>query len=112
MALNKKIRVPLEAKSEIKADFCVKAVDESMNGFRIRSGDTVFIQAQKTVENGEIAAVVIDDEIQLRRFYYYPQTSSLTLIAGNPAYAPLVYTGEEMDEIEVLGKAVFLQTTL
>ena len=43
-------------------DFCLKVKGDSMIGARIFDGDTVYIHSQPDVENGEIAAVIIDGE--------------------------------------------------
>ena len=37
---------------------------------RINDGDIVFIKQQSTVENGEIAAVLINDSATLKRVYF------------------------------------------
>lgn len=80
--------------TEIKADFCLKAKGDSMIGARILDGDIVFIRQQPEVENGEIAAVAIDDEATLKRFYRDEETGTITLAAENPSYAPMVFTAE------------------
>ena len=95
---------------DIKADCCLRAVGDSMINARIHDGDIVFIRYQPIVEMGEIAAVVVDDEITLKRCYYYPESNKLILQAENPAYAPLVYVGSELDTIHILGKAVAFQS--
>lgn len=89
-----------------QADFCLRAKGDSMIGARIADGDLVFIRRQPTVENGEIAAVIIDDTATLKRVYYYPEEQKLLLNAENPRYAPLIYVGEELDHIRILGKAI------
>ena len=89
-----------------QADFCLRAKGDSMIGARIADGDLVFIRRQPTVENGEIAAVIIDDTATLKRVYYYPEEQKLSLNAENPRYAPLIYVGEELDHIRILGKAI------
>lgn len=89
-----------------EADFCLRAKGDSMIGARIADGDLVFIRKQEMVENGEIAAVVIDDTATLKRIYYYPEEQKLSLNAENPRYAPLIYVGEELDHIRILGKAI------
>ena len=81
-----------------------------MIGARILEGDIVFIRAQSMVDNGEIAAVRIGNEATLKRVYYYPEKGKLVLQAENPKYEPLVYIGEELNEIEILGKAVAFQS--
>lgn len=94
----------------LDVDFCLTCKGDSMINARIFDGDIVFIKQQSTVDNGEIAAVVIDDEATLKRVYYYKKENKLILQAENPAYAPLVYIGEELDHINILGKAVAFQS--
>lgn len=56
------------------------------------------------VENGEIAAVAIDDEATLKRFYRDGSTGTITLVAENPAYAPMVFTKESQKMFAYLEK--------
>ena len=84
--------------------------NDSMIRARIYDGDIVFIRKQSMVDNGEIAAVVIDDEATLKRVNYYPEKNLLILKAENPDYEDLVYTGEQLDHIIILGKAVAFQS--
>lgn len=62
------------------------------------------------VNNGEIAAVIIEDEATLKRVYYYPDAAKLVLNAENPKYEPLVYVGDELNQIHILGKAIAFQS--
>ena len=96
----------------LDADFCLRAHGDSMTGARIFDGDIVFIRAQDSVDNGEIAAVIINDEATLKRVYYYPEASKLILSAENPKYAPFVYVGDELNEIKIIGKAVAFQSNI
>lgn len=96
----------LMADSEIHADFCLLAKGDSMIGARIYDGDAVFIRSQPMVENGEIAAVIIDNEATLKRVYYDKLQARLQLVPENPTYSPLVYVGEELESIRILGKAI------
>lgn len=96
----------------VQADFCLRAKGDSMIGARIQDGDLVFIRKQAMVENGEIAAVVIEDSATLKRVHYRPEEGVLTLMAENPRYQPLVYSGEELSRIQILGKAVAFQSRL
>lgn len=98
--------------TDINADFCLKAKGDSMIGARIFDGDVVFIKKTEIVDNGEIAAIVIDDEVLLKRFYYFPNESLLTLQSENPKYPPKNYTNEQLDHIRVLGKAVAFQSDI
>lgn len=105
---NKELYV--QAGANIKADFCLVARGDSMIGARIYDGDIVFIKKQEMVDNGEIAAVIINDEATLKRVYYYPDKGKLILQAENPKYEPLVYIKEELNEIRILGKAIAFQS--
>ena len=64
---NEEKELYVEAGANIHADFCLKAKGDSMIGARIYDGDIVFIRKQEMVNNGEIAAVMIDDEATLKR---------------------------------------------
>ena len=98
--------------TDINADFCLKAKGDSMINARIHDGDVVFIQKQDMVENGEIAAVVVngDSEATLKRFYYYREKAMLILKPENPSYEDLIYSGEELEQVHVLGKAIAFQS--
>jgi repressor LexA len=98
--------------ADAHADFCLTARGDSMVGARIRDGDAVFIQQTDMVENGEIAAVIVDNEATLKRLYYYPEEQKLVLKPENPSYTPLVFCGEELNHIHILGRAVAMQCKL
>ena len=100
----------IEIGTDIHADFCLKAHGDSMINARILDGDIVFIRRQEMVENGEIAAVIIDDEATLKRVYYEKDKGKLVLQAENSAYAPLIYIGDELNSIHILGKAIAFQS--
>lgn len=100
----------VESGTDIQADFCLKAKGDSMINARIHDGDIVFIKRQDTVNNGEIAAVIIDDEATLKRVYYYSDKGKLVLNPENSNYEPLVYAGEELDQIRIIGKAIAFQS--
>lgn len=100
----------VNAGTDIRADFCLKAKGNSMINARIMDGDIVFIRKQQAVENGDIAAVLIDDEVTLKRVYYYREENMLRLYPENPEYKPLTYTGEELERIRILGKAIAFQS--
>lgn len=100
------------AGTNINADFCLRASGDSMVGARILDGDIVFIRKQDMVENGEIAAVVVnnDSEATLKRLYYYPDKGELILKPENPAYEDLIFSGNELNQVHVLGKAMAFQS--
>lgn len=101
----------IDATSDIHADFCIRANGDSMIGARIKDGDIVFIRCQPDVEDGEIAVVLIGDEVTLKRVKR--KDGVLYLLAENPAYLPIVLTGEdEFATIRIRGKAVAFQSKL
>ena len=96
--------------TDIDADFCLKAKGDSMIGARIHDGDIVFIKKADVVNNGEVAAVIIDDEVLLKRFYYFKDENLLTLQSENPKYPPKNYVNEQLNHIRVIGKAIAFQS--
>lgn len=100
----------VEAGTDIRADFCLKVQGDSMINARICDGDIVFIRKQPDVNDGEIAAVLIDTEATLKRVY--KKDSEIILVAENPAYKPIVYKNEELNEIRILGKAIAFQSNV
>lgn len=102
----------IEAGTDIRADFALKASGDSMTGARILDGDVVFIRRQNMVDNGDIAAVAIGDEVTLKRVYYYPDEGRLMLISENPKYSPFLFVGPELDGIYILGRAIAFQSDI
>jgi len=98
--------------SNVKADFALRAKGDSMIGARIYDGDIVFCREQPMVENGEIAAVIIGDEATLKRVNYDRENNLLLLYPENPQYKTLRYSGEELNDIRILGKAVAFQSDI
>jgi len=90
----------------VSADFCLFAKGDSMINARIYDGDLVFVKKQSMVQNGEIAVVLIEDSATLKRVYYYPEQNKLILNPENPKYEPLVYVDDELEQVQILGKAV------
>lgn len=88
----------------IDADFSLRCQGDSMINARIYDGDIVYIRQQSDVDNGQIAAVLIGDEATLKRVY--KQDGQITLMAENSSYPPFVYSGQELDNVRILGKAV------
>ena len=94
----------VDVPENIRCDFSLICHGDSMEGAGIHDRDVVYIRIQPEVENGEIAAVRIGEEATLKRVYY--QNGTLTLMPANAAYAPMVYTGPELNTVQIEGKAV------
>lgn len=93
---------------EINADFCLKVKGDSMINARILDGDTVYIRQQADVENGEIAAVLIDNETTLKRVYKLD--GLIMLRPENPAYKEMVISKKDYKNIKILGKVIFFKS--
>lgn len=90
----------------IRADYALTCKGDSMIGAGIHDGDVVYVRKQEAVNNGQIAAVLVDgDEATLKRFYYDGEYT-VTLVAENPAVPPLVFSGEDINRQRVIGLAV------
>lgn len=94
----------------IHVDFCVRVRGDSMIDVRIRDGDLVFVRRQPVVQDGEIAVVLIDDAVTLKRVYSQPD--GIILKAENPMYPPIYISAEDARDVRVLGKAVMFQSML
>lgn len=97
----------IELGSKLSADFCLKFKGDSMINANINDGDIVFVQKQKNISNGQIAAVLLDDDITLKRVFI--NEDSVVLSAENPKYPPLIYTSSNFEEVVILGKALSCQ---
>ena len=88
----------------VAADFALRCKGDSMINARIFDGDIVYIRQQPSVDDGQIAAVLIGDEATLKRVRLYEDHISLE--PENPRYRPIVLWGEEMATVRILGLAV------
>ena len=98
--------------ADTDADFCLIAKGDSMKDARINNGDTVFVKKADSVNNGEIAAIIIGDEATLKRVYFYPESAKLMLISENSNYEPMVFSGAELEKIRIIGKAVAFKSEI
>jgi len=90
-------------------DFCLRVKGDSMINARIYDGDIVYIRKQPDVENGEIAAVIVDGEnATLKRVYKI--NGSVILRPENQNYKEMVFSKKDLKEVNVLGKAIFFKS--
>lgn len=97
------------AGANIHADFCLRVKGDSMVNARIYDGDIVFIRQQPVVSDGEIAAVLIDNEATLKRVY--KRDGGIILVAENPAYKP-IFCENGCSDVRILGKAICFQSNI
>lgn len=88
--------------TNIKADFILKAKGDSMIDANINDGDLVLLRKDFEFVNGNIYAVLIDDEATLKRVYKTGNT--YTLNPANVNYQPIILDGEK--EAMIIGEMV------
>ena len=89
--------------------FALKIRGSSMEP-RFIEGDTVIVRRQSSVDNGDIAIVLVgDDEATCKKFYRH--NDGITLVSLNPAFSPMFFPAEELEntKIEILGKVYELR---
>lgn len=84
--------------------FYLRAKGDSMIGARINNDDLLLIRKQSEVEDGEIAAVIINDEAVLKRVY--KRNGTLILQSENTKYPPIINTNGEVQIVGKLKKVV------
>ncbi|MFZ3172037.1 MAG: XRE family transcriptional regulator [Carboxydocellales bacterium] len=81
--------------------FYLRAQGNSMTNARIFDGDLVLIRRQAEVEDGEIAAVLINDDVYLKRVYV--RDGTLILQSENADYPPIIADGKK-GTVRIIGK--------
>jgi repressor LexA len=77
---------------------------------KISEGDVVIVRKQETVENGQIAVVMINgDDATVKKFY--DTGAGVTLVGLNPTFEPLTYTPDQVAQLplRVIGRVVELR---
>ena len=85
-------------------EFILRVKGDSMIGAQIRDGDFALIRPQPTAENGQIVAVLIDDEATLK--FYYRHRSFIELRPANPKYEPIIYRESHVETLSIIGRLV------
>ena len=92
--------------------FALRVTGDSMNAIGIQDGSVLTVRQQETVENGEIAVVMVgDDEATVKRFHANGKIITLVPQSTNPIHQPQTYDSSQI-RIKVLGKAIKVEFTL
>ncbi|NLA04346.1 MAG: transcriptional repressor LexA [Firmicutes bacterium] len=98
--------LPLPADFTAGGDYFILRVEgESMTGAGIQEGDLVLVRRQRTLENGEIGAFLLDDEATIKHFFR--EKDSVRLQPANERFAPI-----RTREVEILGRVTGLYRRL
>lgn len=90
-------------------DFSLTARGDSMIDVGIHDGDIVFFKNTPVVENGKIAAVIIDNTTTLKRFF--KNEHEIILQPENKEYSPIIIREDDGQEVRVLGEMVGMYYT-
>lgn len=88
----------------VRPDFCVIAKGNTMLDIGIKDGDLIFFKKTTMVENGKIAAVLIEETVTLKR--YYKNETEVILQAENKTYSPIIIREKDTKNIKILGEMV------
>lgn len=90
--------------SMTSADFILRAQGDSMIEANINDGDLVFLRKTPDVENGAIAAVLIENEATLKRIN--KSGNSIILQPCNKNYSPIIVNERDNKSVMILGEMV------
>ena len=71
----------------------------------ILEGDLVLVRLQGTVESGDYAVVIVDDEDGLVKEVELSD-DRITLISKNPYYPPRHFIGKDVERVRIVGKVI------
>lgn len=84
--------------------FALLVDGDSMNNV-VANGMYAIIEKRPVVNNGEIAVILIDNEVgMLKRFYQLDDMVILRPDSSNLDHKPLTFIGEEINSLKVLGR--------
>lgn len=86
--------------------FALKVKGNSMTP-RFCAGDVVIVRKQDDVDNGDIAVCLVGDDATIKKVI--KGRDSIMLVANNPSYDPLVFTGSDMESVHIIGKVIELR---
>lgn len=97
----------IDVPEHIQCDFALKCRGNSMIDLGVKDGDVVYIRSQPEVQNGQVAAVIVDgaeSEATLKKFFKYD--NHIMLIPANSEEQPFAFYGEDMARVHIQGLAV------
>jgi repressor LexA len=87
--------------------FALRVKGDSMIDAHIKDGDIAVIQPQNHADNGQIAAVMIEDILDEATLKIFNKSKNVTeLLPANKVYDPIILKGSEQKKINILGKLI------
>jgi repressor LexA len=84
--------------------FALEVDGDSMIDAMINDGDTVIFRRQNTVNNGEMAAIWIDDDSSTTLKYFYKEQDHYRLHPANPTMEDIII--HKKKNLRIMGKVV------
>ncbi len=86
--------------------FALRVKGDSMKNVGILPGDIAVVNRRQDVTDGEIAAILLDDDATLK--FVHRRNGTVTLRGANPAFRDIVIRRDESRLLRILGKYVGL----
>ena len=87
--------------SDVQDMMCIKVSGDSMYP-KIEDGDIIVVRKQSSVDNGQIAVVLIDGEEGVVKKINFGK-NFMELLSINPMYPPRLFENEEVERISIVG---------
>ncbi|MBT1248253.1 MULTISPECIES: transcriptional repressor LexA [unclassified Thermosipho (in: thermotogales)] len=99
--IDEEIEIPIRMISGFGNYFALKVEGDSMIDAHIMDGDYVILKKQYRIPNGQIAAVVFNNKVTLKRFYH--KKEKVELVPENKNMKPITCNTKD---VKVIGKLV------
>ena len=89
------------------AYFALRIRGDSMEPL-IRHGDVVIVRKQDDYDDGDIVIVLVNGDEGVCKKLEYRNKGGIALLSINPAYKPMIFSSEEIDDlpVRIMGKCV------
>jgi len=97
-------------KDELQNFFFLRINGDSMEP-EIKEGDLVLVHKQEDVESGQLAVVLVNDELGTVK-KIIKKENTIVLQAFNPIYPPRIFTNSELGQIRIIGRVIEVKRKL
>lgn len=84
---------------------------DSMVGDGILPGDILLVHEQPNIGYGQVAVVAVDNGNGVVKRVFH-KDGSIILQSSNPAYPPLVFSGQEIKRVKIIGRVKIVKRRL
>ncbi len=97
-------------KEELQNFFFLRVNEDSMEP-EIKEGDLVLVHKQDDVENGQLAVVLVNDELgSVKKII--KKENTIVLQAFNPSYPSRIFNNAELAQIRIIGRVIEVKRKL